>query len=87
MTIPRSHRTRIAALKASLTRCRVYTLENGFAGQDADPQHAWAALDRYRFARLYDSGHGTYTVHVHDNCWYALAAAEPPAAEDTEQEN
>jgi hypothetical protein len=71
--VPRNRTARIAELKASLTRCRVYTLENLFAGSDTDPAHAWAALYHFNSARLHDCGDGTFTVHVHGNRWYELA--------------
>ena len=78
-TIPRSHTKRIAGLKAELTTCTVYTLENCFRGQPCDPAHAWAALERGLRARLTGSGDGRYTIHIHSNCWYELAAQQASA--------
>jgi hypothetical protein len=73
-TIPRNHAKRIAGLKARLTTCTVYTLDNYFRGQPADPASAWAALERGLHAKLTDRGDGRYTIHIHSNCWYELTA-------------
>jgi hypothetical protein len=72
-TIPRNHAKRITELKATLHTCRVFTLENYFHGKDADPVHAWAALERYQ-GKLTDHEDGRYTIHIHSNCWYELRA-------------
>jgi hypothetical protein len=71
-TIPRNHTRRIAQLCEQLTRCKVYTLENGFIAHPAEPHHAWAALGHG--AKLTDNGNGTYTISVHSNHWYELTA-------------
>jgi hypothetical protein len=77
-TVSRSATRKIAALQGRLTDCKVYTLENYFQGKTVEPRYAWAALASNSHARLTDHEDGTYTVHVHDNCWYKLrtAAAE-----------
>ena len=79
MTTIAKNRTRlIAQLKTDLTRCRVYTLGNQFLGADVDPAHAWAALACNSRAKLTSAAaKGTYTVHVHSNCWYELSAPDP----------
>ena len=74
-TIPRNHKAKIAQLKATLTNCKVYTLENYFHGKDVDPKYAWEQLDKFYAAKLTDNGNGKYTVHLHSNCWYELTAA------------
>jgi hypothetical protein len=71
-TISRSATRQIAALKSKLAHCKVYTLENYFIGAEVEPRWAWQALDRWH-AKLRDNGNGTYTVHVHSNCWYELS--------------
>jgi len=73
-TIPRSHTARIGQLRRALTACRVYSLADDFAGKAVDPGHAWNALLDHRGARLTDDGDGRYTVSVHANLWYELAA-------------
>ena len=76
-TISRSATRQIAALKEQLTDCKVYTLENYFAGNPVEPRHAWDALGRYHQARLTDKedGTGTHTISIHSNCWYELRPA------------
>ena len=73
-TIARNATRQIAALKTTLTVCRVYTLENYFAGAEVEPSCAWNALER-RGGKLTDHGDGRYTVQVHSNCWYELRRA------------
>lgn len=72
-TVSRSATRKIAALQGRLTNCRVYTLDNGFHGQGIAPNRAREALFSHQHARLTDHEDGTYTVHVHDNCWYKLS--------------
>ena len=74
-TVSRSATRKIAALQGRLTDCKVYALENGFCGKTTEPRYAWEALFRSSHARLTDHEDGTYTVHVHDNCWYKLSPA------------
>ena len=73
-TIPKNSR-RIAELQSELTKCRVFTLENQFLGQDTEPKWAWRALygALYSKTRLTDNEDGTFTVHVHSNRWYELS--------------
>lgn len=73
-TIPRNRKARIATLKATLTKCRAYTLGNYFADADIDPAFAWEQLAKFDFAKLRDNGDGTYTIRMHSNCWYELTA-------------
>ncbi len=75
-TVSRSATRKIAALQGRLTVCKVHTLENGFHGQAIVPARAWEALFSHSHARLTDHEDGTYTIHVHDNCWYKLSATE-----------
>lgn len=72
-TISRSATRQIAALKARLGSCKVYTLDNYFIGHDVPADSAWHALEK-RNGKLRDNGNGTYTVRVHSNCWYELRA-------------
>jgi hypothetical protein len=76
-TIGRNATRQIAALRRrqDLT-CRIYTLENYFHGEVIAPSAAWDALDRW-CAQLRDNGNGTYTVHVHSNCWFELRPVSP----------
>jgi hypothetical protein len=80
-TIPKNATRQITDLTQRLTRCRVYTLGNHFLGSDVDPSAAWDALARPG-ARLADHGTGTWTVRVHDNCWYELREGRQPPADD-----
>jgi hypothetical protein len=64
-TIPRNHTHKIAGIREQMTACRVYSLDNQFAGQDIEPRHAWEALTRYRHANLSEREPGRkYVVHV-----------------------
>jgi hypothetical protein len=75
-TIAKNHTRKIAALKAELTRCKVYTLANNFHGDPVDPAYAWQALQTSLRATLTVNEAGdTWTVSVHSNCWYQLRKA------------
>lgn len=73
-TIPKNSK-RIAELESTITKCTVYTLDNYFRGKDVEPRWAWKALRDGLRTKLTDNGSGTYTVHVHSNCWYELRQA------------
>lgn len=80
MKLVRRNATRqLAALKASHTKVRVYTLDNHFSGEElASADYAWASYERFDFAKLYRYEDGHLVVHVHDNLWYELR--EPVAS-------
>lgn len=71
-TVSRRATRQIADLKKQLTCCKVYTLENYFHGKEVEPEYAWKALETGLRAKLTENDSGTYTVHVHSNCWYEL---------------
>lgn len=81
-TIRRNATRKIAALKASHKRCRVFSLSNDFTGPEVDPASAWTNYDTYDFAKLYVYAE-KIVVHIHDNLWYELYP-EPQTAETTQ---
>jgi hypothetical protein len=76
VTIARNSR-KLPGLKTTLTRCLRHDKASYYRGVPCDPVHAWAALNRYRQARLTTADERRYTIHVNDSLWYELAAGPP----------
>ena len=85
-TIARNRAKKIAEIKSAVTRTRIYTLDNGFSGQDSTVDAAFDTLNRYDFARLRDNENGTYTVTVHSNLWYELDTRPQTTPEQAEEQ-
>ena len=75
-TVARNATRKIAALKATHTVCRSYTLYHQFVPQDCDPAAAWEAVAKG--ARIHQADNGRVTVYVHGNHWYYLTEPAPP---------
>lgn len=74
-TIAKNRARVLAAIKATVTTCKVFTLENNFHGAEVDQRHAWEALARHESAKLHEKQPGReWWVAVHDNWWYELYA-------------
>ena len=75
-TIPRNHKKKIAAIRATIARTTLSTLGNGFTAVEVAATHAWDELEGYDFARLTEDVEGKYTISIHSNRWYTLTTAE-----------
>lgn len=73
--VPRNHKRKIEKIKTKAVRCKVYSLDNDFAGVECAPSVAWGQLGEFDFARLVESD-DKWTVHVHSNLWYVLRTAD-----------
>ena len=73
-TIPRNHKTKVAAIKAKVQSCRVYSLENNFEGRPVtNLEWVWEQYLNHDHGQLKDRGDDGYTIAVHGNLWYELS--------------
>lgn len=73
-TIRRNAKKQIAAIFENAIACKVFSLNNGFSGEAVSIEAARNAYEQFDFARLYESGAGSYTVHIHSNLFYIVNA-------------
>jgi hypothetical protein len=90
-TIARTHKNKIAAVRAAVVEVKIHNLAGGFIGQSTTVDAALSAHQDYDDARLVDNEDGTYNVNLHANLWYKLYTAQAiadrdaaPAVEDAE---
>jgi len=72
-TIPRSHKHRVAEIKAKVSDCRVFSHRNQYQGQIADLEWVWDQYLNHNHGKLLDREDGTYRIDVHVSLWYELS--------------
>lgn len=73
-TIPRSHKAKVAAVRAKIQLCRVYSLGNEFSGAPVtNLEWVWGQYLNHGRGKLINRGDKGYRIDVHANLWYDLS--------------
>jgi hypothetical protein len=71
-TIGRNRKRFIEQLFKRATHCTVHRLDSYFRGEEVSPHYARKEFETFDFAKLKESGPGTFLLKVHSNLWFEI---------------